>query len=198
MASARRSPEIFWGEMHPCEHFVQIYGNDDIFLDSLASFVAAGMRADREAAIILATQPHLDGLDERLRASGIDVDAARHRGLYVSRAADDLLPEIVVNGWPDRERFEGVIGGLIDQARAAAGGRVRAFGELVAILWSRGLYTATLELERLWSSMCEKKAFRLYCAYPKHALTKNPTESIREIHATHSLVLPEAGVAAAD
>jgi len=37
--------EVFWGEIAPCEHLVQIYDNDGAFLDSLEGFVAGGLRA---------------------------------------------------------------------------------------------------------------------------------------------------------
>jgi hypothetical protein len=68
----RQDLEIFWGEMHPCEHFVQIYGDDHVFLDGLASFVMGALRDEREAAIVITTEAHREGLDKRLRAHGID------------------------------------------------------------------------------------------------------------------------------
>ena len=198
MAANRNDTDIFWGEMHPCEHFVQIYGDDEVFLDSLASFVAAGLQAEREAAIVIATGEHLEGLERRLALRNVDVESARRNGRYVAKLAEDVLARFMVNGWPDSGQFDAAIGEIIEQAQSSGGGRVRAFGEMVAILWSRGLFTATLELEKLWSAMCRRKAFRLYCAYPRDQLTRNPSESIQEICRTHSLVLPELGIATAD
>ena len=205
MNAQRNDLDIFWGEMHPCEHFVQIYGDDHVFLDGLASFVVGALRDGREAAIVIATAAHLEGLDKRLRAHGIDPARAEREGKYVRRLADDVLAEFMVNGWPDDARFEASVGCLIDHARAATGGRVRAFGEMVAILWARGHFTATVQLEMLWTRMCNSRAFRLFCAYPKDAFARNPAESIQEICRAHSMLLPQefpgplrAGYAAAD
>ncbi len=33
------SEQIFWGEIAPCDHVVQIYENDEAFLDMLKGFV---------------------------------------------------------------------------------------------------------------------------------------------------------------
>ena len=35
-----KETKVFWGEMSPCDHFVQIYQDDEILLDSLEGFVA--------------------------------------------------------------------------------------------------------------------------------------------------------------
>lgn len=34
--------EVFWGDISPCEHLVQIYQDEGVFLDSLEGFVAGG------------------------------------------------------------------------------------------------------------------------------------------------------------
>jgi len=93
----------------------------------------------------------------------------------------------MVDGWPDDARFHETVTGLI--ARAGARGRpVRAFGEMVAVLWGRGDNAATIRLEHLWHTLCLSRGFSLFCAYPKSGFTENATESIREICATHSRV----------
>ena len=39
MAHLERA-NAFWSEMSVCEHFVQIYESEEVFMDILASFVA--------------------------------------------------------------------------------------------------------------------------------------------------------------
>ena len=34
----------FWAEMSACEHFVQIYESEEVFLDILASFVTRALK----------------------------------------------------------------------------------------------------------------------------------------------------------
>ena len=40
----------FWAEMSACEHFVQIYESEEVFMDILASFVSEALKEDHTAA----------------------------------------------------------------------------------------------------------------------------------------------------
>ena len=185
----RHKPEIFWGEMSPCEHVVQIYGDDRIFLDGLAGFVSHGLRQG-EAAVVIATALHLHGLEARLRASGIDVDQAMAENRYIPRLAEDILERFMDKDWPDEALFFGVVDELLAKAQGGGKRKVRAFGEMVAILWARGNHAATIHLELLWSKVCASERFALFCAYPRDTFSKNATESIVEICRIHSHVAP--------
>jgi len=39
------SIQVFWGEIAPCDHLVQIYHNDTIFLNTLEGFATCGLLA---------------------------------------------------------------------------------------------------------------------------------------------------------
>jgi hypothetical protein len=182
-------PHVFWAEMAPCEHIVQIYGDDRVFLDGLEGFVGNGLRAG-EAAIVIATATHLHGLEKRLRQNGVDVEKARADKRFVSRLAEDVLAQFMVEDWPDEARFLATMENLIAMARGEDGRRVRAFGEMVAILWSRGNHAATIHLELLWSKVLAAEKFPLFCAYPRDTFARNATESIVEICRIHSRVAP--------
>ena len=182
-------PHVFWAEMSPCEHVDQIYGDDRVFLDGLEGFVGNGLR-NGEAAIVIATATHLHGLEKRMRQNGIDVDAARADKRYVSRLAEDALAQFMVKDWPDEARFLTAMEDLIKLARGPSQRKVRAFGEMVAILWSRGNHAATIHLELLWSKVLAAEKFPLFCAYPRDTFAKNATESIVEICRIHSRVAP--------
>jgi DcmR-like sensory protein len=178
-----RSP-IFWGEISPSEHAVHVYGDDEVFMDALEGFIGAGLRAG-EAAIVIATPDHLARLEERLDRHGFDVEAARREGGYLGLPAERILREFMVDGWPDEQRFHEVITTLLGKMRAN-GRRVRAFGEMVALLWSQGHVAATVRLEHLWNKLCEEERFPLFCAYPRAGFTGDPTESLRELCAAHT------------
>lgn len=180
-----RSP-IFWGEISPCEHAMQIYGDEDVFMDALEGFVGAGLRGG-EAAIVIATPEHLQGLEKRLRARGVDLESARFERRYLGLPAERILRDFMVDGWPDEERFHEVVSTLLARMQSN-GRRVRAFGEMVALLWSQGNVAATVRLEHLWNKLCEKERFPLFCAYPKTGFTTDPTSSIRELCAAHTRV----------
>lgn len=181
--------EIFWGEMAPCEHVVQMYADDSVFLDALEGFVGSALR-DGESAIVIATAAHLHGLEKRMRDHGVDVESAVREDRYVARLAEEVLAEFMVQGWPDPALFESTVSRLIEVARGGTNRKVRAFGEMVAILWMRGEHAATLELEERWSKLCRNENFPLFCAYPREGFTKNATESIVDICRAHSRVIP--------
>jgi hypothetical protein len=179
--------EIFWGEIAPHEHLVHIYADDGPFLDALEGFVLGGLRSD-EAVIVIATAEHLMALEHRVQADGFDLDAARLQNQYISLDAGETLAKFLLGGWPDEDRFRKVVTDLLTKARGN-GRRVRAFGEMVAVLWAEGHNGATVRLEHLWNQFCQREAFSLFCAYPKSSFTQDAEASIREICSAHSKVV---------
>ena len=179
----------FWSELSPCDHVVQIYGDDRVFLDGLERFAGNGLRSE-ESVIVIATAMHLHGLEQRLRAGGIDVDRARAENRYVARLAEDVLADLMERDWPDEGHFLAATGTLLQRARGAKRRRVRAFDEMVAILWARGNHAATIHLELLWGKLCKLERTPVFCAYPRDTFSRNATESIVEICRIHSRVAP--------
>jgi hypothetical protein len=179
--------EVFWGEVFPSEHFVQIYDDDSGFMDTLEAFINDGLQAD-DGVVVIATPTHLSALETRLERYGLDLNEFRAQDRYIGLEAEQVLPRFMVNGWPDDARFKQVIADLITRARGE-GRKVRAFGEMVAVLWARGDQGATVRLEHLWNNLCQTETFSLFCAYPRAGLTRDLSKSIREICAAHSRVL---------
>jgi len=186
--SSTADVQVFWGELAPCDHLVQIYSDDAAFLDALEGFVAGGLRGG-EAVILIVTRPHRLALEARLSAHGLDLPAARSQGRYIPLDAEKTLRKFMVRGWPDEELFEAVVAGLLERA-AAGGRRVRAFGEMVALLWANGQTGATVRLEHLWHRICERDGLSLFCAYPRSGFTQDAESSLREICEVHTRVIP--------
>ena len=173
--------------MAPCEHLVHFYEEDDAFVGSLVDFAAAGLRAG-ESVVIIATPMHRNSLVRRLPAEGVDLAAAMRTDQYIALDAEETLSRFMVDGWPDDDRFHRLVHELLARA-GSPGRRVRAFGEMVALLWGRGHNAATVRLEHLWHQLCRSEAFALYCAYPKIGLTQDVTSSFQEICAAHTRVV---------
>lgn len=175
------------GTVAHLHHVCQVYADEEAFLDSLGAFVGTGLR-ERQAVIVIATPGHLAALVARLTRVGHHVTRAFMEDGLIALDAEETLAQFMVNGWPDAERFARVMNPVI--ARARRGGRdVRAFGEMVALLWSRERYAATLRLEELWNQLLATEDFPLFCAYPRACLDKGEPESINDIHAAHAKVL---------
>ena len=185
--SDQRAPaDIFWGELAPCDHFVQIYQDDEDFLQTLENFVATGLRQG-EGTIVIATPSHRESLRARLVRDGFDIEAAIHSDQYIALDAQATLDQFMVKGWPDETLFEKLITGLLARARARYG-KVRAFGEMVALMWAEGHCGATVHLEHMWTRLCSKEQFSLFCAYPTAGLTQNSLKSLSDVCEAHSRV----------
>ncbi len=180
----------FWAEIAPCEHLVHIYSDEDVFLKSLEGFVASGLEAG-DGVVVIATPSHRHALNERLRQRGFDLVAASQCDQFIALDAEETLARFMVDGWPDDELFQRMVADLVGRA-GSNGRRVRAFGEMVSILWSRGDCGATVRLEYLWNNLCKQGTFSLFCAYPKIGFTESPDLAVQAICAVHSRVISDA------
>lgn len=179
--------DVFWGEIAPCDHVVQIYENDEIFIDVLAGYVGGGINAG-DAIIIIATEAHINALETRLRSFAIDVNSLVSNEQYFPLDAQETLDKFMVNDWPDEELFMKLITNLLRKAKKT-NRNVRAFGEMVALLWAQGHNGATVQLEHLWNRLSEMESFCLFCAYPRSGFTDDINVSIKGICGAHSKII---------
>jgi len=90
-------------------------------------------------------------------------------------------------------RFEESVRGVLRRARGPRERKVRAFGEMVAVLWAQGHHGAVVRLEHLWQSFCQRSEdMALFCAYPKSGITKDTRSAMEAIFAAHTTVLDGA------
>ena len=177
----------FWAGMSPCEHFVHLYDGEHALLDLLYAFIVDGLRGG-EAAVVIATPAHLAVLDRRLTEDGFDVTAARWQGQYLPMDAKTTLGQFMISGGPDEGLFTRVMADVLNRARRN-GRQVRAFGEMVALLWADGRPGATVRLEQLWDELCRRESVPLFCAYPKAGFEGDNTGSLQAICKAHSRLI---------
>jgi signal transduction histidine kinase/ActR/RegA family two-component response regulator len=183
------APRSCWSEMGESEHFVQFYETDLFLLNSLSGFIGAGLEAG-DACIVVATKAHREALEEQLNARGLDVAAKSAAGQYVVLDAAETLSKFMVDGQPEPGRFTEVIGGLV-AGLTADWPRVRAFGEMVALLWAEDNQDAAIRLEELWNNLQKSYSFSLFCAYPMNGFGGEKfVEPFGHVCAGHSSVIP--------
>lgn len=164
------SPEWLETAQSPA-HLVQFYGDDHRALArNVARFLCDGWKLG-EGLLVVTTAQHRERLLPQLRRGEMDPRAAMRQGRLVLLDAEGVLARILVEGRPSAERFEEIIGGALGTLRSwtdTAG--LRAFGEMVGLLWRDGLYPAAIELEELWERLLSTERIKLLCAYPVDVL----------------------------
>ena len=142
----------------PHDHVVQFYDRDEELVGGVVPYLAGAVAAGG-AAIVIATEAHRRAFAAALPDHG--------QGVVWADAAE-VMADLLVDGRPARHRFAKVVGAVVRGAAATAGGRpVRAYGEIVALMWEAGYVGAALELEDLWNELGRDVDFSLYCAYPR-------------------------------
>lgn len=179
--------QLFWGEIAPCDHLVQIYENENAFLSSLEGFVGAGIISG-DSIIIIATVERLLAIEERMVNQGFDVKQLIETDQYIRIEAHQALARFMVDGSPDENLFHELISALIKRAKKN-NRKVRAFGEMVALLWEQGLNDATVKLENLWNQVHCDNDFTLLHAYPKSGFMREKNESMKAICSAHTKII---------
>ena len=147
------------------EHAVQVYDDVSELARSVAAFLTAGFSAG-EPGLVIATPNHWHALAAELERRGWNASALEGEGLFAYTDAEELLGTFMDGELPSAEPFERVVGGLVDEAMARHPGKtIRAFGEMVNVLWRRGERRAALALEELWNDLAETRSFALLCGY---------------------------------
>jgi DNA-binding NarL/FixJ family response regulator len=179
------------GEKAPHRHEVLFYSDDAVLLDGFTRFIAAALKAGN-AAIVLATESHRNSLVLRLKAQGLDVDAATQQGTYIQLDVAKTLSTFMVNDMPDLARFFEVAGDSIHAAAKVAKGehpRVVACGECSPLLWAEGKTDAAIRLEQLWDEVGTTFAVDILCGYALASFHGEEDEhGFQSICAEHSAV----------
>jgi PAS domain S-box-containing protein len=158
----------------PDGHLVQFYYHDDELASAVVDFVSDGLSAGDVVAAI-AVESHERAFREGLQARGVDVEQACASGRMLFLDAESTLSRFMRGDDPDPELFDSVIGQLIREKTAgASGARVRAYGEMVDVLWQRGARKGALRLEDLWNDLRTRHPFNLLCAYAMAGFYKEP------------------------
>ncbi len=152
-------------------HVVQFYGHDQELAERVTDYLLGALDGGG-VAIVIATPEHRREFETRLGQAGADLAAARDGGSYLALDAGQTLRELMAADKLDSAAFDRVIGDVI--RRAGASGRpVRAFGEMVALLWDDGLVNDAVQLEALWEELDAKHPFSLFCAYRADSMARD-------------------------
>ena len=170
-------------------HFVQFHNNSVTLAKEVAGFVAAGLR-EEEGVILIATAEHTTLIVQQLIAAGISAAACEARGQLRMLDAEATLASFMGLAIPNWPRFRDTIGAQISEIRAGGFQKIRAYGEMVNVLWRKGNSAAAIRLEECWNDLGKIYNFSLLCAYLLDGLSESSYAGpLHEIGRTHSDVL---------
>jgi hypothetical protein len=176
--------QIHSDRQEPHDHFVELYTDDEVLASNVGRYLSEGLR-NGEPGIVVATPEHCAAFR---RVVGETVG----RVLFLD--AEQTLSRFMVRGRPNWERFEKTITAAVTSVDRAPGQRIRAYGEMVGLLWTSGEYSAALELENFWNRILASLGALLYCAYPIDIFGPEfQASSIHGILCDHTHLLPAHG-----
>jgi hypothetical protein len=161
------------------DHSALFYESESQRLDAVVRFTSEGLAAGDRVLLVLSPSA------ERAVRAALPpalMTAAENAGRFSIADAHTTLDRLVHADELDLEYFDSELAGAVREHRAQ--GRVRIYGELVTMLWSRGHVVTALQLERLWNDLQQELDFRVLCAYPLSLVPAGSSdgEAVRACH----------------
>jgi len=179
-------------DMTAPDHALHFYAEDARLATTVAAFLAPAFSGE-DAVIAIGTRAHLSAIEQRLRSDGHAVDAVRKTGRYVTMDVERIIPALLRNGLPTQETFDAAVGAHVAKL-AERHGHVRAFGEIVSVLWGRGKQQAAMRLEELWNDALGYHPLSLICGYSLRGARPPVDEpGQRRIMSVHSRLIAADG-----
>jgi anti-sigma regulatory factor (Ser/Thr protein kinase) len=172
----------------PREHVVLFYETDTELGCSAGGYLSEALLAG-SVAIVIASESHRALLEKEVTAAGFDLRQLTDSGSWITLDAEETIERIIVDGRPDPEAFESVVGELII-GTAEKGRSVCAYGEMVALLWETRQINAAFELEVLWNDLGERTPFSLFCSYASSSMSApSDADDFEKVCSHHSAVV---------
>src|SRR4029453_17846492 len=95
------------------------------------------------------------------------------QGDLVILDAGETLRRLMVDEVPNPRRFEDTVGPILDVAAGNRKRMVRAYGDMVDLLWNNDRGAAALSLEILWNQLITRRNFSLLCGYRSDSVDKD-------------------------
>jgi hypothetical protein len=166
------------------DHFVQVYKDEAFLFEAVTEYVETGLRRG-EGVVIIATPSHRAVFVQQLEDNGVAAEEALQHGQLLLLDADETLARFTTGGMPEWQSFRTLIGGVIAKLRLEYP-TVRAYGEMVDLLWQRGEREAAIRLEEFWNDLAGLQTFSLLCAYHldnlDQAAYSGPLDCICRVH----------------
>jgi hypothetical protein len=159
------------------DHIVQAYRDTGFLVDAVTEYLGTGLQRG-EGAIVIARTAHTERFLARL-------PGAAAPGQLLVLDAQQTLDRFMADGMPQWQPFHESVGGAIAEMRLQFPA-VRAYGEMVDILWQAGNREAAIRLEEYWNELERLQTFSLFCAYAVDPLDPGSYSGLHSICKAHT------------
>lgn len=192
-----RSPIEFPEQIREGDHLVQFYKNESHLAETVSNFAAPALMSG-EAVLIIATAEHLREFEKSLSELYLNTGFLKLTKQLLFLETEELITKFMLGDKADNEQFISYVSDLLqDMKRQFAS--VKVYSEIMSELWKKGNVDATLQFEKLWSSLQKDHSFSLLCAYSLDSLSEEKQGIIfSEICQCHTHVIPAEGIIETD
>jgi signal transduction histidine kinase len=175
------------------DHIVQFYEHEAALFETVAAFLADGLKGGQHV-VVIATKDHNEAFRFALATHGVDSIEAARMGQLQLLDARETLALFMVSDMPDEHLFRRHVGGIVADAIAQSRqSSIRAYGEMVDVLWRDGNPKAAIRLEELWNDLAATHSFALLCAYAMGHFYHETNGEFEAVCRLHSHVIPAPG-----
>ena len=166
-------------------HFAQLHRDPQALTEAVTLYLQTGLRRGN-GVVVIASPQHVDLFLTRLREDDLDPATFLKSGQLELHDAELSLRKFMRNDVPDWEDFRRAMGAVFERVRAFGRGTIRAYGEMVNLLWHEGKQGAAIRLEEYWNELARLYPFSLFCSYMldthHHHTYDGPIEEIGRTH----------------
>jgi hypothetical protein len=172
-------------------HAVRFYETPEALGNIVADFIGEGLGVGLPA-VVIATAEHWALVERQLTTRGFDLNRLKADDNLIVADAHEQLAAFMIDGMPDAALFRAAMIPIIERAcRGRTDCVVRAYGEMVDVLWKAGQTVAATKLEMLWNELARTHDFSLLCGYAMGNFYKDA--QIEEICDQHTHVVSATG-----
>jgi len=170
-------------------HIFQVCQDETSQAELLTHYVMEGLE-NSEGIVIIARPALRKAVISKMKGIDLDAQVLKSEGKIKFFDAEFLLSGFLIDGVLDEQAFQQFVASPV-LAMQLKYGKVRAFGEMVDVLWKDAQQDLAIELEGWWGELCDKHSFMLLCTYLLDSLDPNNYEnSLERICKCHTHSLP--------
>ena len=170
-------------------HLLQFYKSDEFLAPVVACFLGSDLK-EHEGALVIATPGHWAQFSHELEGLGHDVRALTSSGSAGgARRRNDARADLGRRP-AGANKFRSLMEETLASIKTGSPrDNVRAYGEMVDLLWRRGDTAAAIQLEEMWNAFLAERPVSLLCAYMMGSFYKQ-ARGLHEVCSAHSHVSP--------